>query len=102
MSAFDLSRSATCFATCSPGLEPVLHRELAELRLGRLERQVSGVRFDADRAELIEANLRLRTAVRILRRLTRFECPDGDALYRGVAAIDWSALLPPATIKCMT
>lgn len=89
------SRRATCFATCPPGLEPVLHREIAELRLSKVERQVGGVRFDADLAELREANLRLRTAIRILRRLAVFPCPDADALYRQVAELPWEGVLEP-------
>ena len=39
------------------------------------------------------ANLRLRTAVRVLWRLARFEARDADALYEGASTIDWSRFL---------
>jgi 23S rRNA (guanine2445-N2)-methyltransferase / 23S rRNA (guanine2069-N7)-methyltransferase len=85
----------TYFATCPPGLEAVLHRELEGLRVARVERQMAGVRFDATVAEVWAANLRLRTAIRVLRRLVRFPCADDDALYRGVQSVDWRQFLPP-------
>lgn len=91
----NLTRTATCFATCPPGLEPVLHREVAALRLGKVERQVAGVRFDTDLAGLMEVNLRLRTAIRVLRRLASFTCRDADELYQGVSELPWSRLMRP-------
>ena len=84
---------ATLFATCAPGVEPVLHAEARGLRLARLERQVGGVRFEGTRRDVWRANLCLRSAVRVLQRLARFEAADEDALYEGVAAIDWSRWL---------
>ena len=87
---------AVCFATCAPGLEALLHEEARALRLAKLERQVGGVRFEGDRAALWRANLCLRTAVRVLRRVARFEARDADALYRGVQTVDWSAFVDPA------
>lgn len=83
------------FAPCAPGLEPVLHEELRALRLAKSERQVGGVRFEGTLADAWRANLELRTAVRVLLRLSRFPAADADELYRGVAAVDWSRLLAP-------
>jgi 23S rRNA (guanine2445-N2)-methyltransferase / 23S rRNA (guanine2069-N7)-methyltransferase len=84
-----------CFASCNPGIEPILHAEARELGLARLERQVGGVRFEGGLASLWRANLELRTAVRVLWRLARFEAADADALYRGVSAVDWSVFARP-------
>jgi 23S rRNA (guanine2445-N2)-methyltransferase / 23S rRNA (guanine2069-N7)-methyltransferase len=67
----------------------MLHREARALRLGRLESQVGGVRFEGSIEDAWRANLHLRTAIRVLWRLARFEAADGDALYAGVSAIDW-------------
>ncbi|QDU65009.1 THUMP domain-containing class I SAM-dependent RNA methyltransferase [Engelhardtia mirabilis] len=83
------------FATCAPGLEPVLHEELRVLKAPKAERQVGGVRFNGDQRLIWEANLRLRTAIRVLLRLGRFGCRDANELYRGVQAVDWRRFLPP-------
>lgn len=85
----------TFFATCGPGIEPVLHAECKALRLAKTERQVGGVRFEGSMADARRACLQLRTAVRVRRWLLRFPCPDGDALYRGVSGLDWSAFVHP-------
>ena len=85
----------TFFATCAPGVEPMLHAEIKALRLSRPERQVGGVRFEGTHQDAQLANLWLRTAIRILQRVARFQAPDEDALYAGVAAVDWSQHLAP-------
>ena len=83
------------FATCAPGLEPLLHAEVRELGLARSERQVGGVRFEGSREDAWRANLHLRTAVRVLWRLARFEAADADALHAGAAAFEWERILSP-------
>jgi 23S rRNA G2445 N2-methylase RlmL len=87
--------SHTFFATCGPGIEPVLHEECRGLRLPRTERQVGGVRFEGSMREARRACLWLRTAVRVRRWLARFPCPDGDALYRAVSEVDWRMFVSP-------
>jgi 23S rRNA G2445 N2-methylase RlmL len=86
----------TFFATCAPGVEPYLHAEARELKLAKLERQVGGVRFEGTLSDAWRANLWLRTAVRVLLRLDRFQAEDEDALYAGVQANDWSRWLSPS------
>lgn len=88
-------RRYTYFATCAPGVEPLLHAEVRELGLARSERQVGGVRFEGTARDAWRANLWLRTAVRVLRREGRFEAANEAALDAGVAAVDWSAFLRP-------
>lgn len=96
MGALMVSRARKiCFATCAPGLEPLLHQEMSALKLAKVERQVGGCYFEADEEGIWQANLGLRTAVRILVRLSRFQATDADALYAGVAAEDWSRYLSP-------
>ncbi|MCB9914979.1 MAG: RNA methyltransferase [Planctomycetes bacterium] len=77
------------FATCAPGLEPVLHAEARALGLAKLERQVGGVYFEGEARDAWRANLHLATAVRVLRRLVRFEAASSDALYEGARALEW-------------
>jgi 23S rRNA G2445 N2-methylase RlmL len=83
------------FVTCAPGLEPFLHEEIRGLKLARHERQVGGVRFEGTLRDAWRANLELRTAVRVLLKMARFEARDDAELYRGVQTIDWSAHLSP-------
>jgi len=83
------------FVTCAPGLEPLLHREMKELGLSKIERQVGGVYFEGPLRDAWRANLRLRTAVRVLMRLARFEATTSEDLYAGVQAIEWKRFLRP-------
>lgn len=82
------------FATCAPGVEPLLHAELKALRFSRIERQVGGVYFEGSAHDAMRANLELRTAVRVLRRVARFEAGTADRLYDGAGAVDWRPFLP--------
>ncbi len=84
-----------CFSTCAPGLEGVLHAEIRALKLARVERQVGGVAFEGTLEDAWRANLELRTAVRVLLEVARFEASDADALRAGVRAVDWSRFLRP-------
>lgn len=83
------------FASCAPGLEPVLHAEARELRLARAERQVGGIYFEGEAVDEWRACHGLRTAIRVFRRLARFEARDADELYRGAAEVDWSRYVRP-------
>lgn len=85
----------TFFATCAPGVEPILYAEAKDLKLAKLEQQVGGVFFEGTPRDAWRANLWLRTAVRVLQRVARFEAPDEDQLYAGIQSIDWSPWLPP-------
>jgi 23S rRNA G2445 N2-methylase RlmL len=83
------------FATCAPGIEPLLFAEARALKLPKLEQQTGGVYFEGSLADAARANLWLRTAVRVLMRLTRFQAAAADELFRGASAIDWSRFLEP-------
>ena len=56
------------FATCARGIEPVLAGELRALGAADVAPGRGGVAFAGDQALLYQANLWLRTAVRVLRR----------------------------------
>ena len=86
---------APFFVTCPPGVEDVLHGELRALRLAKVERQVGGCYFEGTLADAWRANLELRTAVRVLMRVARFQARDADALRAGVGAVDWRRFLGP-------
>ncbi|MCY2960430.1 MAG: THUMP domain-containing protein [Planctomycetota bacterium] len=83
------------FAVCAPGLEPWLHQEIKALKFANVERQVAGVRFDATVEEAWRANLELRTAIRVLKRVTRFTAKNEIELAAGIEAVDWSRWIHP-------
>ena len=83
----------TFFATCQPGLEPVLHDEIRALRVARVERQTGGVYFEGQPADAWRANLWLRTAIRVLWRIARYPATNADELYLGAHEVDWTRWL---------
>ncbi|HBF22335.1 MAG TPA: RNA methyltransferase [Planctomycetes bacterium] len=93
--AKDIQENVEHFITCSPGLEPILYRESRGLGLSRVEQQVGGIRFEGSMRDAWRANLELRTAIRVLRRLARFNCPDEKTLYETVKGVDWTKYLNP-------
>src|SRR4051794_37838192 len=83
------------FATAARGTEGALRDELRELGFRGVRADRGGVHFGRAIDEGFRACIEARTALRILLRLAAFEAPDGDALYEGVAAIDWLPYLTP-------
>jgi putative N6-adenine-specific DNA methylase len=83
------------FATCGRGIEPVLADELRVLGAADVEPGRGGVRFVGDRALLYQANLWLRTAVRVLQPILEADVASPDDLYDAVFSLDWSQYLTP-------
>lgn len=81
------------FATAAKGTEPLLRDELNELGLPRVRADRGGVHFGAERVDAYRACLWSRIAQRVLEPLSEFACPNEDALYEGVKAIDWQRVL---------
>jgi len=71
------------------GLEPVLSEEIRLLGGQNIEIAKRAVLFEGDLELLYKANLHLRTAIRILVAITKFEARDEDDLYRKAKEIDW-------------
>ncbi len=78
------------FATCPKGMEYLLRDELFVLGAEDAHEALSGVHFSGELALAYRACLWSRLASRILMPLDSFDAADDEALYRGVAAIDWS------------
>jgi putative N6-adenine-specific DNA methylase len=83
------------FATCGRGIEPVLADELRALGAAGVEPGRGGVGFDGDRTLLYQANLWLRTAVRVLQPILEADVASPDDLYDAVRSLDWSRYLTP-------
>ena len=83
------------FATCGRGIEPVLAEELRALGAREVEPGRGGVHFSGDLALLYQANLWLRTAIRVLRPILEAKVASPDELYEAVRTLDWSQYLTP-------
>lgn len=89
-----LSRTLTCYAIATPGLERLVADELSALGL-KGETDTGGVTFKAGRRELYQANLHLRVASRILVRVAEFRATAFWELEKRARAVRWSELLAP-------
>lgn len=85
------------FATCAKGTEGALRRELVTLKLPRVRGDRGGVSFEGELEAGMRACLHLRTAMRVLVELGRFQAPSEAALYEGVKAIAWEDWLTART-----
>ena len=81
------------FATCPKGLEYLLRDELAALGATDAREALAGVHFSGDLEIAYRACLWSRLASRVLLPLAEFDAGNGEALYDGVAAVDFSAHL---------
>ena len=84
-----LFRPQPFIATTLFGLEQVLAAELEELGALNVEARNRAVAFEGDKKLIYQANLQLRTALRILKPLHRFKARNEHELYRGVQQIEW-------------
>jgi putative N6-adenine-specific DNA methylase len=80
------------FATTSKGLEGVLAEEITALGGKHASVSTGGVSFSGDADLCYRANLWLRTANRVLLKLSSFPAPTPEALYEGVKAVPWPDL----------
>jgi putative N6-adenine-specific DNA methylase len=83
------------FATCARGLELVLTNELTALGATDVTPGRGGVRFSGDRVLLYNANLWLRTAIRVLQPILEAPVTTPEELYEAVQTIDWSRYMTP-------
>jgi putative N6-adenine-specific DNA methylase len=83
------------FATCARGIEPVLAGELRTLGAGDVKPGRGGVSFSGDQALLYQANLWLRTAIRVLWPILEVRVESPEELYDAVRSVDWSRYMTP-------
>lgn len=86
------------YVSTLPGLETALEAEVSALGF-KPHRVDGGVELSGDAGLHQEANLRLRTASRVLLRLGTFRASDEGSLIRGLRALDmsraWDGRTPP-------
>ncbi len=84
------------FAATAPGIEPLCCRELMTPPVSATDAAVvpGGVTFSGKLTDLYRANLHLRTANRILMRITEFPAENFRQLQRRLSSVDWELFLP--------
>jgi len=75
------------------GFEEILADELRKLGAQNVEQGVRMVSFKGDKGFMYKANLSLRTALKILKPIHFFRANNEKALYKGVAAVNWSKFI---------
>jgi putative N6-adenine-specific DNA methylase len=84
------------FVVSAPGMEDITAREVAELGLAQEARSIpGGVEFSGDLETLYRANLLLRTASRVLVRLSTFYATDFSELRQKASRLPWERYLRP-------
>ena len=90
------------FASCAPGLEPLLEREIRELEMGsaasesspaNIAQDIGGVRFEGDQWTLAHALVGLGLAARILVRIATFSVTELSNLDAHVGRLSWTGWL---------
>ena len=75
------------------GLEDVLAQELTELGAANIEIGRRMVSFTGDKAMMYRANFCLRTAIRVLKPIKRFQAKTADEVYDAIKSIEWENYL---------
>lgn len=95
-----IGRQKDFFAATAPGLESLLYNELKSLpgSLSGVTMVQGGVEFRGRLQDCYYANLKLRTANRILMRLTDFKATNFRQLRKKLSSIPWELFLNPDTV----
>jgi len=86
---------AAFFALTSRGLVDALRDELAQLGAKGLVKEPGGVHFESNWATVYRANLRLRTATRIVKPILEFPAYKNEDLYNNIRKFDFSTIIEP-------
>ena len=86
-----------CWAVTHPGLEPVTAAELGGIGIVPGHVEPGGIAFRTGPAGLYAANLRLRSASRILLRMATFHAHSFAELERHAAKLRWGDFVAPGT-----
>ena len=88
-----LPEARECWAVVAPGLEALAAAELRALGLRPRAAEPGGVPFRATATGLFSANLRLRTASRVIARIAAFEATSFRDLERLARGVPWEAFV---------
>ena len=87
----------TFFASCAPGFESTVMRELQNLNMEKVERFSGGVEFQGKIQQIYAANLSLRSAGRLWLRVRSFRVGAFQELFRKTRSIRWETFAWPET-----
>jgi putative N6-adenine-specific DNA methylase len=89
----ELGKKQPLTATCARGLENVLADELRAMGAAAVAPDRGSVLFSGDLRTVYDANLRLRTAMRVLVPLVRGEVASREGLYELAASVAWDEVI---------
>jgi putative N6-adenine-specific DNA methylase len=89
----EIGKAQSLVATCARGLENVLADELRGLGADAVAPDRGSVLFSGDLRSVYDANLRLRTAMRVLVPLVRGEVKTREGLYELAASVSWEEVI---------
>lgn len=81
-------------APCHFGLEAVLKKELTQLGFNIIKTEDGRVTFESDERGIAKANIFLRTAERVLIRVSEFKAVTFDELFENIKALPWEKYIP--------
>lgn len=87
------------YLVCAPGLEPLLGAEARALGLRVRTVEAGGVTVDGTIADVVRANIGLRTASRVLVRVASFRATAFHELERSAKRIAWDRFIGAATVR---
>jgi putative N6-adenine-specific DNA methylase len=88
--------SRDCYAIVAPGLEQLAAAELRSIGIVPGPVEPGGVAFETDDAGVFAANLRLRTASRVIVRVAEFRATAFHELERLARSVRWDEFVAPA------
>ncbi|MBR3212230.1 MAG: class I SAM-dependent RNA methyltransferase, partial [Firmicutes bacterium] len=81
-------------ATAAFGIEAVVRRQVEALGCEVIKTEDGKVTFRGDEADIVRANLHLRSADRVLLRMGEFEARTFEELFSVVKGMPWEDLVP--------
>ena len=89
------SQTYELFATCAPGLEPVVAMEITDLAAQHPKIETGGVSIQGDLADAAGLALWARTPSRILIRVGKFRSGSLQDLYAKAKKLPWEKFVHP-------
>jgi len=87
------------YLVCAPGLEPLLGAEARALGLRVRAVEAGGVTVDGSLADVVRANIWLRTASRVLVRVASFRATAFHELERSARRVAWDRFVGAAPVR---